>query len=85
MSAGLRQPSSLALDPWLQQLLWIDVGDAGDFRLEQADLDGGNRLVLCGGKGQTPFDMVVDDAAVFWSDWRNMIVWKMQKDSTQVR
>jgi hypothetical protein len=80
VSTDLWQPSSLAIDPFSQQLLWIDISDGGDFRLERADLDGGNRRLVCHGKGQTPFDMVMDDTAVFWSDWKNMIVWKMQKD-----
>lgn len=84
-SAGMSDPRSLALDPWERMLYWADVdGNAGEFRIVRMSLDGdgggGEPEVVCGGRGQSPFSLAVSRVSVVWTDWKNLAVWKVEKN-----
>lgn len=59
-------PNALALDLVAQKLYW---SDARLDKMERADLDGKNRVVLSKVSPQHPFDIAVYGNYIFWTDW----------------
>ena len=59
-------PNALALDLMAQKLYW---SDARLDKMERADLDGKNRVVLSKVSPQHPFDIAVYGNYIFWTDW----------------
>ena len=66
ITTGIRMPNGLALDLPAQKLYW---SDARLDKIERADLDGLNRVVLTKVMPQHPFDIAVYGDMLFWTDW----------------
>jgi hypothetical protein len=79
----LTHPKSVTIDPWTRSLYWIDVVGRNEFNVERADVGNGDgRETVCAGvKGQTPFDLAVGEDWIVWTDWLNLVVWKLKKSS----
>ena len=59
-------PNALALDHKAQKLYW---SDARLDKIERADYDGTNRVILHSNWSQHPFDIAVYGDYVYWTDW----------------
>lgn len=66
ITTDIRMPNALALDLIAQKLYW---SDARLDKMERADLDGQNRVVLSKVSPQHPFDIAVYGNYIFWTDW----------------
>ncbi|KAI9558491.1 hypothetical protein GHT06_015278 [Daphnia sinensis] len=66
ITTDIRMPNALALDLVAQKLYW---SDARLDKMERADLDGKNRVVLSKVSPQHPFDIAVYGNYIFWTDW----------------
>ena len=63
-------------------LIRLDETGSDEFKLELSLLDGSERRILCSGKGTaSAFDMVVTERHIIWSDWSNMVVWRVPKNN----
>ncbi|CDW52605.1 low density lipoprotein receptor protein [Trichuris trichiura] len=70
----LAWPNAVAIDYVRDRLYWVD---ARYLLIESSRLDGTDRQVLFSSAILHPFDMVVFDDYVFWSDWRLKAVMKV--------
>ncbi|XP_063218358.1 prolow-density lipoprotein receptor-related protein 1 [Bacillus rossius redtenbacheri] len=66
ITTDIRMPNALALDQKAQKLYW---GDARLDKIERAEYDGSNRMILGKVTPQHPFDLAVYGDYIFWTDW----------------
>ncbi|XP_047119261.1 low-density lipoprotein receptor-related protein 1 [Schistocerca piceifrons] len=66
ITKDIRMPNALALDHKAQKLYW---SDARFDKIERANYDGTNRVVLSRVKPQHTFDIAVYGDYIFWTDW----------------
>ncbi|RZF40959.1 hypothetical protein LSTR_LSTR013214 [Laodelphax striatellus] len=66
ITTDIRMPNALTLDHPAQKIYW---GDARLDKIERADYDGSNRVVLTSIMPQHPFDIAVYGEFIFWTDW----------------
>ncbi|XP_068084350.1 prolow-density lipoprotein receptor-related protein 1 [Anabrus simplex] len=66
ITTEIRMPNALALDHKAQKLYW---GDARYDKIERAEYDGSNRVILNKVKPQHAFDIAVYGDYIFWTDW----------------
>lgn len=66
ITTDIRMPNALSLDLSAQKLYWAD---ARLDKIERADLDGKNRVILSKVSPQHPFDIAVYGNFIFWTDW----------------
>lgn len=69
-------PNAITLDHGAQKLYW---GDARLDKIERAEYDGTNRIVLSKATPQHPFDMAVYGEFIFWTDWIQHSVMRANK------
>ena len=84
VSGELLHPDLITVDSKDQILYWMDSDDRRDeIRFERSNLDGTSRVFLCKVKGQTAVDLLAEGDFLFWTDSRNMALWKMMKYQTE--
>ncbi|XP_069676734.1 low-density lipoprotein receptor-related protein 1 isoform X1 [Periplaneta americana] len=66
ITTDIRMPNALTLDHKAQKLYW---GDARLDKIERAEYDGSNRVILAKVTPQHPFDLAVYGDFIFWTDW----------------
>lgn len=66
ITTDIRMPNGLTLDLMTRKLYWAD---ARLDKIERADLDGKNRVVLSKVSPQHPFDIAVYGDYIYWTDW----------------
>ncbi|GLH07804.1 Vitellogenin receptor, partial [Gryllus bimaculatus] len=66
ITTNIKMPNALALDHKAQKLYW---SDARFDKIERAEYDGSNRVVLDKVKPQHAFDIAVYGDYLFWTDW----------------
>ncbi|KDR21144.1 hypothetical protein L798_04073, partial [Zootermopsis nevadensis] len=72
ITTDIRMPNALTLDHKAQKLYW---GDARLDKIERAEYDGSNRVILAKATPQHPFDLAVYGDYIFWTDWvRNAVI-----------
>lgn len=82
IKSNLSKPYSLIIDEWERSLYWIDMNKNGVFKIERILLDdeeGKSREIVCWGSGNSPFAMTVSRHHVYWSDWQNSVIWRIEK------
>ncbi|CAH1393043.1 unnamed protein product [Nezara viridula] len=76
ITTDIRMPNAITLDHGAQKLYW---GDARLDKIERAEYDGTNRIVLSKATPQHPFDMAVYGEFIFWTDWIQHSVMRANK------
>jgi hypothetical protein len=66
VSDSIVWPNSLSVDYIRNHLYWID---AKLKHIERCDLDGNNRQIILNSGLEHPYDLVVFDKKIFWTDW----------------
>ncbi|XP_065578254.1 prolow-density lipoprotein receptor-related protein 1-like isoform X3 [Artemia franciscana] len=66
ITTDINMPNALTLDLRAQKLYWAD---ARLDKIERAELDGSNRVVLSKVTPHHPFDLAVYGDQLFWTDW----------------
>lgn len=66
ITTHIRMPNAIALDYENHKLYWAD---ARLDKVERADYDGGNRLVLTHSIPKHPFSIAIYGDLLFWTDW----------------
>ena len=82
ISQDLHRPRSLIVKGtyifWMDQLF---PGNRRGFKLERYNIGTGTRDIICQHEETTflPFAMDISDnfETVYWSDWQNLAIWKM--------
>lgn len=80
---NLFQPLGIAVDVENNLLYWSEVREGIYYSIGSSDLDGQSRKTLIHGTHHQPFAIALDDQDIYWSDWTNNAVWKMNKTSFQ--
>ncbi|XP_055591150.1 low-density lipoprotein receptor-related protein 1 [Uranotaenia lowii] len=66
ITTDIRMPNAITLDYQTRKLYWAD---ARFDKIERADYDGRNRIVLAHSTPKHPFAMAVYGDLLFWTDW----------------
>ena len=71
-------PNALAIDYHKSNLWWADAKLG---KIERCNLDGTNRRVVTERNVGAPFSIAVSSRYVYWSNWDNARVERIEKDS----
>ncbi|KAJ8320243.1 hypothetical protein KUTeg_001830 [Tegillarca granosa] len=82
ITTEIRTPNGLAIDHLNQKLYW---SDARLDKIEYADFDGRNRVVLLTDVPQHPFGLVVYGDYIYWTDWMLRAVVRINKYDNSAR
>ena len=88
VTAGIDNPSSVAVFPPSGLIFWSDLGDLGHLaRIERADLDGANRLAIVSDYVVWPAALSVDavQTKIYWVDVRLNSLSSSNFDGTNYR
>lgn len=78
ITTEIRMPNAITLDVAAKKLYWAD---ARLDKIEKADYDGTNRIVLAHSTPKHPFAMTIFEDSLFWTDWILHAVIKCNKHS----
>ncbi len=70
IKTDLKLPNSLTVDYEGQRLCWAD---AGVFRIECSDLEGGQRRIIRSDV-KYPFGLTLYQGSLFWTDWQEKVI-----------
>eukprot|EP00116_Pleurobrachia_bachei_P007301 sb/3467563/ len=82
ITSNIQWPNAITVDYSGNRIFWVD---AKTKRVEGADLDGGNRMILQSTDLVHPFGATIYGDEIFWTDWGRSSVEAVNKDGTNRR
>lgn len=85
VSKNVDWPNGLSIDYQTERLWWVDAKEA---KIESVDFDGsGRRTQIDGINGELghPFSLAVFGQIVFWTDWKDKLIYRTTKKDSSNR